>query len=113
MRLAHHFHCTKLVKRKLTSTSSPYLALSLTLHFLHLDGPLQEGTALPGLDKTPHVNVNTMTLAGLDCAKEQNLIASNLANVIITPYIYEANAIFPADHKGRLFATFCNPIDRT
>uniref|UniRef100_A0A7S4R2F0 Sulfotransferase domain-containing protein n=2 Tax=Ditylum brightwellii TaxID=49249 RepID=A0A7S4R2F0_9STRA len=53
-----------------------------------------------------------MTLAGLDRAKKQNLIASNLADVIITPYIYEANAIFPADHKGRLFAIFRNPIDR-
>merc|ERR1712125_116770 len=37
---------------------------------------------------------------------------SHLAGCVVSPYLYEANALFTPTAKGRLFAVFRNPIDR-
>lgn len=37
---------------------------------------------------------------------------SGLADVVVTPFIYEANELFTPSAKGRLFTVFRHPIDR-
>uniref|UniRef100_A0A7S0C679 Sulfotransferase domain-containing protein n=1 Tax=Proboscia inermis TaxID=420281 RepID=A0A7S0C679_9STRA len=35
-----------------------------------------------------------------------------MADAIVTPYIFDANPVFDAKHRGRLFTVFRHPVDR-
>mmetsp|Transcript_7837 Transcript_7837/g.11970 ORF Transcript_7837/g.11970 Transcript_7837/m.11970 type:complete len:643 (-) Transcript_7837:175-2103(-) len=65
-----------------------------------------------GLDRSPFVNVDTTTVAGIERAKQMGFADSGLADAVVTPFIYEANELFTETAKGRLFTVFRHPIDR-
>lgn len=58
------------------------------------------------------VNVDTSTPHGISRAKSLNLARSGLADVIITPLVYEMADIFDGQFQGRLFTMIRHPIDR-
>mmetsp|Transcript_2948 Transcript_2948/g.3460 ORF Transcript_2948/g.3460 Transcript_2948/m.3460 type:complete len:604 (-) Transcript_2948:95-1906(-) len=70
------------------------------------------GGKIDGTDATPFVNVDSTTIEGLERAKSMGLGSSELADAIVTPYIFDANALFDETHKGRLFTVFRHPVDR-
>jgi hypothetical protein len=59
------------------------------------------------------VNVDTTTTLGLQRAKRVRLVQSEVARVIVVRSIFEANELFDELHRGRLFAIFRHPVDRT
>mmetsp|Transcript_45530 Transcript_45530/g.67102 ORF Transcript_45530/g.67102 Transcript_45530/m.67102 type:complete len:785 (-) Transcript_45530:275-2629(-) len=65
-----------------------------------------------GQDPSPFVNVDTTTEDGLTRAINMGLGKSGLADVIVTPFIFQADELFDEDHKGRLFTLFRHPVDR-
>lgn len=65
-----------------------------------------------GVDRSPFINVDTTTVAGIARAKEMGFADSGLADAVVTPFIYEANELFTPTAKGRLFTVFRHPIDR-
>ena len=65
-----------------------------------------------GQDRTPFVNVDTTTVAGIARAQAMGFADSGLADAVVTPFIYEANNLFTPTAKGRLFTVFRHPIDR-
>jgi len=75
------------------------------------------GNESAGQDPSPFVNVDTTTIPGLERAKSLKLGTSNLADAIVTPFIFEANELWSdatstSKHRGRLFAVFRHPVDR-
>jgi len=70
------------------------------------------GNAAQGQEPSPFVNVDTTTVSGLQRAKALGLAKSRLADVIVTPYIFDANGLFDSTYKGRLFTVFRHPVDR-
>eukprot|EP00565_Helicotheca_tamesis_P004091 CAMPEP_0185736008 /NCGR_PEP_ID=MMETSP1171-20130828/26660_1 /TAXON_ID=374046 /ORGANISM="Helicotheca tamensis, Strain CCMP826" /LENGTH=511 /DNA_ID=CAMNT_0028406487 /DNA_START=217 /DNA_END=1752 /DNA_ORIENTATION=- len=59
------------------------------------------------------VNVDMATTEGIQRAKKLNLIPSALADILITPYLYESSSLFNTyEQKGQLFALFRHPIQR-
>ena len=69
------------------------------------------GGAPKNFDSIPFVNVDTSTVAGLSRGQQLGVARSGMADVIVTPLIYEADSLFSLN-KGRLFAIFRHPIDR-
>jgi len=65
-----------------------------------------------GVDRSPFVNVDTTTVAGIQRAKDLGFADAGLADAVVTPFIYEANDLFTPTAKGRLFTVFRHPIDR-
>jgi len=72
-----------------------------------------------GLGDTKFVNVDTTTIPGIKRAIKLDLGSSGLAELVITPFVHDAEHIFTADVKhdkvqqtGRLFATFRHPVAR-
>lgn len=63
-------------------------------------------------DRSPFVNVDTTTPAGIERAAKMGFADANLAGCVVTPFLYESNALFTQTGKGRLFAVFRHPIDR-
>mmetsp|Transcript_31411 Transcript_31411/g.46318 ORF Transcript_31411/g.46318 Transcript_31411/m.46318 type:complete len:634 (-) Transcript_31411:315-2216(-) len=63
-------------------------------------------------DRSPFVNVDTTTPAGIERAAKMGFADANLAGCVVTPFLYESNALFTPTGKGRLFAVFRHPIDR-
>jgi len=47
-----------------------------------------------GKDRSPFVNVDTTTVAGIERAKKMGFADSGLADMVVTPFIYEANDLF-------------------
>lgn len=70
------------------------------------------GNVAEGQEGSPFVNVDTTTMNGLKKAKMLGLTESGLADVVITPFLFEADDIFASDHRGRLFTLFRHPVDR-
>jgi hypothetical protein len=69
---------------------------------------------IPGASKSPFVNIDSTTPQGIQRAIEMGFPASNhLADVVVTPYLYEANGLFTSTSKGRMFAVFRHPIERS
>eukprot|EP00957_Ditylum_brightwellii_P078675 5982086-Ditylum_brightwellii.AAC.1 len=67
-----------------------------------------------GQDHSPFVNVDTTTIACIECTKEVGFTDSGLADAIVTPFIYEANELFTSTAKGRLFMVgLMTQIERT
>ena len=65
-----------------------------------------------GQDRSPFVNVDTITVGGILRASEMGFADSGLADAVITPLLYEANALFTPTAKGRLFTVFRHPVER-
>jgi len=63
-------------------------------------------------DRSPFVNVDTTTVAGIDRAAKMGFADSGLAGCVITPFLYESNNLFTPTAQGRLFAVFREPVDR-
>jgi len=63
-------------------------------------------------DRSPFVNVDTTTVAGIQRAKTMGFADSGLADCVVTPFVYEANDLFTSTAEGRLFSVFRHPIDR-
>ena len=65
----------------------------------------------------PHmkfVNVDTTSQDGILRAAKLGLVASRKADMIFTSDIYFAGQhLFDRDHKGRIYAFFRNPVDRS
>jgi hypothetical protein len=63
-------------------------------------------------DRSPFVNVDVSTIAGIERAAKMGFADSGLAGCVVTPFLYEANALFTETAQGRLFAVFRHPVDR-
>jgi hypothetical protein len=63
-------------------------------------------------DRSPFVNVDTTSVAGIDRAAKMGFADSGLAGCVVTPFLYESNALFTETAQGRLFAVFRHPVDR-
>jgi hypothetical protein len=63
-------------------------------------------------DRSPFINVDATTVAGIDRAAKMGFADSGLAGCVVTPFLYEANALFTETAQGRLFAVFRHPVDR-
>ena len=59
-----------------------------------------------------YVNCDTSTVAGIDMARSMGLVESNMAEVIVTQYLYQAASLFNTNQRGRLFTIFRDPIER-
>lgn len=69
---------------------------------------------IPGASLSPFVNIDTTTPQGIQRAIDMGFPASNhLADVVVTPYLYEANGLFTPTSQGRMFAVFRHPIERS
>ena len=63
-------------------------------------------------DNTPFVNIDSTTPEGIRHAKNRGFADAQVADVVVSPYLYESNELFTSTAKGRLFAMFRHPIDR-
>jgi len=61
-------------------------------------------------DRSPFVNVDTSTPAGIERAAKMGFADSHLAGCVVSPFLYETNALFTQTAKGRLFAVFRHPV---
>ena len=71
--------------------------------------------AVPGVadtDRSPFVNIDSTTVAGIQRAKELGFADAQLAQVVVSPFVFETNDLFTQTAKGRLFSVFRHPIDR-
>jgi len=60
----------------------------------------------------PFVNVDTTTVDGIGRAREMGFADAQVADVAVSPLVYEANGLFTPASRGRLFAVFRHPIER-
>ena len=71
---------------------------------------------VPGLtdieERSPFVNVDVTTVAGIEKAAEMGFADSGLAGCVVSPFLFEANHLFTDTAQGRLFAVFRHPVDR-
>jgi hypothetical protein len=58
------------------------------------------------------VNVDTTTVPGIQRAVDMGLVASGLADVVVSSYLHESAAVFDLDHQGRAFIVMRDPIER-
>jgi hypothetical protein len=58
------------------------------------------------------VNVDTYTPKGIQRAKKLNLVASGLADVVISPLLYDTATLFTPTRKGRIFTMLRHPVER-
>eukprot|EP00591_Stephanopyxis_turris_P004783 CAMPEP_0195508218 /NCGR_PEP_ID=MMETSP0794_2-20130614/1492_1 /TAXON_ID=515487 /ORGANISM="Stephanopyxis turris, Strain CCMP 815" /LENGTH=371 /DNA_ID=CAMNT_0040635127 /DNA_START=309 /DNA_END=1424 /DNA_ORIENTATION=+ len=58
------------------------------------------------------MNVDTTTILGIERAQQMGLVRSELARVIVTPFIFEPESLFDVTRRGRLFTMFPHPVDR-
>jgi len=71
--------------------------------------------AVPGVadtDRSPFVNIDSTTVAGIARAKSMGFADANLAQLVVSPYVFETNDLFTPTAKGRLFSVFRHPIER-
>lgn len=61
---------------------------------------------------SPFVNVDTTTKTGIERAVQMSFPDANLADTVVTPFLYEANALFTPTAKGRFFTVFRHPTER-
>ena len=59
------------------------------------------------------LNIDTQTLAGLQRAKDTNLVDSGLVDVIVTSYFFEGMMLFNPTHQGRAFTFMPHPVYQT
>jgi len=63
-------------------------------------------------DRSPFVNIDSSTVAGIQRAKAMGFADAQLANVVVSPFVFELNDLFTQTAKGRFFSVFRHPIDR-
>ena len=71
--------------------------------------------AVPGgadTDRSPFVNIDSSTVAGIQRAKKMGFADAQLADVVVSPFVFETNDLFTPTARGRLFSVFRHPIDR-
>ena len=71
--------------------------------------------AVPGgadTDRSPFVNIDSSTVAGIQRAKEMGFADSQLADIVVSPFVFETNDLFTQTAQGRFFSVFRHPIDR-
>ncbi|KAL9182595.1 hypothetical protein ACHAXT_013247 [Thalassiosira profunda] len=71
--------------------------------------------AVPGVadtDRSPFVNIDSTTVEGIQRAKSMGFADAQLAQVVVSPFVFETNDLFTQTAKGRLFSVFRHPIDR-
>ncbi|KAL7534046.1 hypothetical protein ACHAXR_005606 [Thalassiosira sp. AJA248-18] len=71
--------------------------------------------AVPGVadtDRSPFVNIDSTTVAGIQRAKALGFADAQLADVVVSPFVFETNDLFTQTAKGRLFSVFRHPIER-
>lgn len=71
--------------------------------------------AIPGVadtDRSPFVNIDSTTVAGIQRAKSLGFADAQLAQVVVSPFVFELNDLFTQTAKGRLFSVFRHPIER-
>ena len=59
------------------------------------------------------LNIDTQTLAGLQRARDTNLVDSGLVDVIVTSYFFEGMMLFNPTHQGRAFTFMPHPVYQT
>lgn len=65
-----------------------------------------------GKEGSPFVNVDTTTSEGLVRAKKLGLAESRLAELVVTPLLYDAEQVFSPENQGRIFTVFRHPMER-
>eukprot|EP00579_Thalassiosira_antarctica_P002726 CAMPEP_0201877936 /NCGR_PEP_ID=MMETSP0902-20130614/9222_1 /ASSEMBLY_ACC=CAM_ASM_000551 /TAXON_ID=420261 /ORGANISM="Thalassiosira antarctica, Strain CCMP982" /LENGTH=785 /DNA_ID=CAMNT_0048405479 /DNA_START=36 /DNA_END=2393 /DNA_ORIENTATION=+ len=71
--------------------------------------------AVPGVadtDRSPFVNIDSTSVAGIQRAKSMGFADAQLAGVVVSPFVFETNDLFTQTAKGRFFSVFRHPIDR-
>jgi len=71
--------------------------------------------AVPGVadtDRSPFVNIDSTTVAGIARAKQMGFADANLAQLVVSPFVFETNDLFTPTAHGRLFSVFRHPIER-
>lgn len=71
--------------------------------------------AVPGVadtDRSPFVNIDSTTVAGIARAKSMGFADAQLADVVVSPFVFETNDLFTQTAKGRLISVFRHPIER-
>jgi len=63
-------------------------------------------------DRSPFVNIDSSTVAGIQRAKAMGFADAQLADVVVSPFVYELNDLFTQTARGRFFSVFRHPIDR-
>jgi len=63
-------------------------------------------------DRSPFVNIDSSTVAGIQRAKAMGFADAQLADVVVSPFVFELNDLFTQTAKGRFFSVFRHPIDR-
>ncbi|KAK1741223.1 hypothetical protein QTG54_008475 [Skeletonema marinoi] len=71
----------------------------------------QVGVIYPS-EGSPFVNIDSTTIAGIKHAASMRFADAQVADVVVTPLIYETNELFTQKSKGRFFAVFSHPVDR-
>lgn len=64
------------------------------------------------VDRSPFVNVDVTTTDGIARAKSMGFADAGLADVVVSPFVYETNDLFTSTAKGRMFTVFRHPVDR-
>ena len=67
---------------------------------------------VPDTDRSPFVNIDSTTVEGIKRAREMGFADAQLADVVVSPYVFETNDLFTKTAKGRLFSVFRHPIER-
>ncbi len=71
--------------------------------------------AMPGVadtDRSPFVNIDSTTVAGIRHARDMQFADTQLADVVVSPFVFEPNELFTTTVRGRLFSVFRHPIKR-
>lgn len=63
-------------------------------------------------DRSPFVNIDSSTVEGIQRAKNMGFADSQLADIVVSPFVFETNDLFTQTAQGRLFTVFRHPIDR-
>jgi hypothetical protein len=63
-------------------------------------------------DRSPFVNIDSSTVAGIQRAKSLGFADSQLADIVVSPFVFECNDLFTQTARGRLFSVFRHPIER-
>ena len=71
--------------------------------------------AVPGVadtDRSPFVNIDSTTVAGIQRARDMGFADAQLADVVVSPFVFDPNELFTPTARGRLFSVFRHPIER-
>ena len=64
------------------------------------------------VDRSPFVNIDSTTLDGIQQAKSMGFADAQLANLVVSPFVFETNDLFTQISVGKLFTIFRHPVER-